>query len=105
MMNHVSRFTRAEMTRAHAGLVTAFVAGDEDARSKQLASIVREHAVAAAGDTQAFAGLMAKQVEAGAAVTYTVLRSLAPRLGLTDAETQELIAQAVAQMDESAFPE
>lgn len=105
MMNYVSRNARAEMTRAHAGLVTAIVAGDEQARSAQLASIVREHAVASAGDAPAFAMLMGKQVEAGALVTHTVLRMLARRLGMSDAETQEIIAQAVAQVDETAFPE
>lgn len=105
MMNHVPRAVRAEMTRAHAGLVTTFVAGDEAARSVQLTSIVREHATSAGRDASAFALLMAKQVEAGAVVTYTVLRSLAKRLGLSDEETQEIIAQAVAQVDETAFPE
>jgi hypothetical protein len=105
MTHHVSRAARAEMTRAHAGIVTAFVAGDEKARTQQVASIVREHAQMAAGDPAAFAVLMGKQVEAGAVVTFTVLRSLSKRLGLSDAETQEIIAQAVAQVDESAFPE
>ncbi|EYT59747.1 hypothetical protein D514_0111575 [Microbacterium sp. UCD-TDU] len=93
------------MTRAHAGIVTAFVAGDEKARTQQVASIVREHAQTAAGDPAVFAVLMGKQVEAGAVVTFTVLRSLSKRLGLSDAETQAIIAQAVAQVDESAFPE
>lgn len=105
MANHVSRAQRAEMVRAHAGIVTAFVSGDEPARSQQLASIVQDHAQASAGDIGMFAGLMGKQVEAGAVVTYTVLRSLSKRLGLSDAETQEIIAQAVAQLDEGDFPE
>lgn len=105
VMSHVTRAQRAEMVRAHAGIVTAWVAGDEEARSQQLASIVRDHAEAARGDILTFAGLMGKQVEAGAALSYTLVRMLAKRLNLSDAETQEAIAQAVAQVDDSAFPE
>lgn len=92
------------MMRAHAGLVTTLVAGDEHGRYEQLKSIVREHAEDSGGDIGAFAGRMGKQVEAGALVTYSVLRLLAKRLGLSEGEAHAVIAQAIAGLDDEAFP-
>lgn len=93
------------MFRAHAGLVTTLVAGDEHARSEQLKAIVQEHAEKSSGDLGEFAGRMGKQVEAGALVTHSVLRMLAKRLDLSDEETHTVIAQAIASVNESLFPE
>lgn len=93
------------MLRAHAGLVTAMVAKDEVVRTAQLKSIIQEHAERAAGDPVAFTGRMAKQIEAGVLITHMVLTSLAKRLDMTDAEAQEVIAQAISQVDDGAFPE
>lgn len=104
-MTHISRSARAEMMRAHAGLVTTMVSGDENARDRQLAAIVAEHVQNADGNVGTFTGLMGKQVEAGAHVTFTVLRLLAKRLNMTAEETQATIAQAIAALDEDAFPE
>lgn len=104
MTSHVSRADRTEMLRAHAGLVTTMVAVDEVARNHLLAAVVREHAEKSVGDVGAFTALMAKQVEAGALVTHSVLRMLARRLDLTDQETQEVIAQAIASVDEADLP-
>lgn len=105
MTSHVSRADRTEMLRAHAGLVTTMVAVDEVARNQQLRAIVREHAERSAGDVGTFSALMAKQVEAGALVTHSVLRLLARRLKMTDEETQEVIAQAFASVVDSDLPE
>lgn len=93
------------MLRAHAGLVTTMVAVDESARNQQLSAIVREHAAKSAGDMGTFTALMAKQIEAGAIVTHSVLRMLARRLNLTDEETQAVIAQAIAGLNEADLAE
>lgn len=81
------------------------VALDEVARNNQLRAIVREHAEKSVGDVGAYTARMAKQVEAGALVTHSVLRMLARRLDLTDEQTQEVIAQAIASLDETDLPE
>lgn len=93
---HLSRHERAEMIRAHAGLVTAVVGKDPDALDGQLKSILREQSEASRGDVKAFAGRMAKQVEAGAIVTRHLLMSLAPRLDMTEAEAHEVFASIYA---------
>lgn len=93
---HLTKHERAEMIRAHAGLVTALVGNDPDALDRQLKSIVREQSEASQGDVKAFAGSMAKQVEAGAIVTRHLLMSLAPRLEMTEAEAHELFASIYA---------
>lgn len=93
------------MLRAHAGIVTALVAGDAQARDQQVKAIVVDHAEKSGGDMGLFAGRMGKQVEAGARVTQTVLRMLAKRLDLTDEETQAVIAQAIASIDDDLMPE
>lgn len=93
---HLTKHERAEMIRAHAGLVTALVGNDPDALDRQLKSIVREQSEASPGDVKAFAGRMAKQVEAGAIVTRHLLMSLAPRLEMTEAEAHELFASIYA---------
>lgn len=46
-----------------------------------------------------FAGRMGKQVEAGALVTRHLLMSLAPRLGMSEGETLQLIAETYASDD------
>lgn len=91
------------MLRAHAGIVTTMIAGDEKARLEQLKSIVQEHAERANGDAVAFTGRMAKQIEAGALITHMVLKSLAKRLDMTDTQAHEIVAQAIAQLDDDAF--
>ncbi|EZP26254.1 hypothetical protein [Microbacterium oleivorans] len=93
---HLTKHERAAMIRAHAGLVTALLGKDPDALDGQLKSIVREQSEASRGDVKAFAGRMAKQVEAGAIVTRHLLMSLAPRLDMTEAEAQELLATIYA---------
>lgn len=92
----LTKAERAEMIRAHAGLVTALVSKDADALEVQLKSIVREQSEASRGDVKAFAGRMAKQVEAGAIVTRHLLMSLAPRLDVTEAEAHALLASIYA---------
>tara|TARA_R110002020_G_scaffold203551_5_gene407315 strand:- start:3201 stop:3530 length:330 start_codon:yes stop_codon:yes gene_type:complete len=93
---HLTKHERAAMIRAHAGLVTALLGKDPDALDGQLKSIVREQSEASRGDVKAFAGRMAKQVEAGAIVTRHLLMSLAPRLDMTEAEAHELLATIYA---------
>lgn len=90
---------RSEMVRAFAGLLTAKVANDPRAADAQLKSIIRDQAEASGGDLEVFAVRMAKQVEAGAIVAWTILRSLAPRLGLTEFETQRVLAEVFAVHD------
>lgn len=102
---HLSQADRSEMLRAHAGLVTTLVAGDERARREQLNAIVQEHAEQSNGDVGTFAGRMGKQVEGGALITHTILRMLAKRLELSDEETQVVIAQAIARVGDDMFPE
>lgn len=94
--NHLTKSERAEMIRAHAGLVTALVSKDPDALDGQLKSILREQSEASRGDVTAFAGRMAKQVEAGAIVTRHLLMSLAPRLDMTEGDAHELFASIYA---------
>lgn len=43
-------------------------------------------------------------IEGGALITHMVLKSLAKRLDLTDAETRQIIAQAIARLEEDGFP-
>lgn len=93
---HLSKHERAEMMRAHAGLVTALIKKDNAALDGQLKAIVVEQSEASHGDVKAFAGRMGKQVEAGAIVTRHLLMSLAPRLELTEDEAQELFASIYA---------
>ncbi len=93
---HLTKHERAEMIRAHAGLVPALVGKDPDAVDGQLKSILREQSEASRGDVKAFAGRMAKQVEAGAIVTRHLLMSLAPRLDMTEAEAHGLFASIYA---------
>lgn len=93
------------MFRAHVGVVTALIANDEVAVDAQLRGIVEDQVQASGGDFSVFAARMAKQVEAGARTTRHILMSLAPRLGLTEAETQEIIAQVYSTGFEDALPE
>lgn len=93
---HLSKTERAEMIRAHAGLVTALVSKDPKAFEVQLMAIVREQSEASRGEVKVFAGRMAKQVEAGAIVTRHLLMSLAPRLDMTEAEAHALFASTYA---------
>lgn len=96
---HLTKHERAEMIRAHAGLVTALVSKDADALDSQLKAILVEQSTASHGDVKAFAGRMAKQVEAGALVTRHLLMSLAPRLDMTESEAHELFAAVYAGDD------
>lgn len=105
MTLHFSRAERAEMLRSHAGIVTALVANDEEARRAQLRAIVLEHLEKAAGEPTELASRMAKQVEAGAHVTHAVLRLLSKRLNLSEEETHQVIAHAISQLEDEALPE
>lgn len=96
---HLSKHERAEMMRAHAGLVTALIAKDDDALDAQLKAILADHVAASNGVVKNFAGRMGKQVEAGALVTRHLLMSLAPRLGMSESETLQLIAETYASDD------
>lgn len=90
---------RNEMARLFAGLLTAKVAHDDDATTAQLNSILDEQWTASQGDVSTFGRRMVKQVEAGAAVAHALLRSLAARVGLTEAELQQLIAETLTFND------
>lgn len=83
---HASRDERAEMFRAHIGLVTALSDDDQDAITAQLKEMILDAATASNGDIGAFAGRMAKQAEAGARVTRHVILDFAQALGITEAE-------------------
>ena len=104
MTHHVSQAERSEMLRVHAGLLTTMIAGDEAARAAQLKSTVQDHGERSAGDPVAFTGRMVKQIEAGALITHMVFKSLAKRLDLTDAETNEIVAQAIARLEDDDLP-
>ncbi|KSW30180.1 hypothetical protein [Cellulomonas sp. B6] len=84
------------MIRAFAGLLTAKIANDPRAVDLQLKSIVGDQVKASGGDVEEFALRMAKQVEAGAVVAWTILRSLAPRLGMSESEVQRVLAEVFA---------
>lgn len=90
---------RNEMLRAFNGLVTAKVAGDSTAVTAQLQHILTDQIAASNGDPRVFGARMAKQVEAGAELTHAVLKSLAPRLGMTVAELQQVYAETAALND------
>ena len=94
---HISAEERTEMLRSSAGIVTALVARDESAVRGQIISIVSEQASLAQGDFATFAARMGKQLEASSRVTWHVVMSLAPRLGLSEEETQRVLAQAFSE--------
>ena len=95
----ISAADRNEMLRTFAGLVTAKVAKDPEAVNLQLKAIIRDPAEASHGDLEAFATRMVKQVEAGAIVAWHILKSLAPRLGLSEAEAQQVLAEISSSDD------
>lgn len=101
---HLPQSDRGEMLRAHAGLVTTIVSDDADARADQLKSIVQEHLEKSHGDVGVFAARMAKQVEAGALITHSIMRMLSKRLNLSEQETQVIVAQAIGSVDDTEFP-
>jgi hypothetical protein len=82
------------MLRASSGVVTALVANDPKAVTAQILSMVKDQVELSAGDPAMLTFRMIKQLEASARVTQVVLRSLSSRLGASDAEVQEILAQA-----------
>ncbi|NYF18482.1 hypothetical protein HDC37_003346 [Microbacterium sp. AK009] len=98
-MGDLSAHDRNEMLRAFAGLLTAKVADDPSATNAQLKFIVQEQVAASNGDAAILVARMAKQVEAGAVVAHTVLRMLSSRFGLTEAELQQALAEAISSED------
>lgn len=95
----ISAADRNEMLRTFAGLVTAKVAKDPEAVNLQLKAIIRDQAEASHGDLEAFATRMAKQVAAGAIVARAILKSLAPRRELSEAEAQRVWAEIYSSDD------
>jgi hypothetical protein len=89
---------RAEMLRSHMGLVTALIDGAPEVWKSQIGSIVAEQADASRGDIAVFAGRMAKQIEAGARVTHGVIKLLASRLGISEAEANRIVAEAYGEL-------
>lgn len=102
---HLSAADRTEMIRAHTGLVTALIDGDDRALRMQLRGLVDDQWQASGGDVDVFRRRMSKHIEAGARSTWHVMMSLAPRLGLTTAETQQIIAQIYSGDFEDQLPE
>ncbi|MGD8168550.1 hypothetical protein ACEXOS_015115 [Herbiconiux sp. P16] len=96
MMHDIPKDQLQEMLRASSGVVTALIANDPAAANAQALAIVAEQAELSAGDSEMLAFRMVKQLEASARITHQVIRSLAPRLGLTEAQTQEILAQSWA---------
>lgn len=89
---------RAEMLRSHMGLVTALIDGSPEVWKSQIGSIVAEQAEAPRGDIAVLAGRMAKQIEAGARVTHGVIKLLAVRLGISEAEANRIVAEAYGEL-------
>lgn len=97
MVKDISGDELAEMFRAQAGLVTALIAHDDEAVKAQLRMIIEDQGALAEGDARVLVWRLAKQAEVGARMTWHAIKSLAPRLGLTEAETNRVLAETYAE--------
>lgn len=87
----------AEMIRASVGILTSKIANDGPAVDLQLQQIITDQQAAAHGDVGLFAALMAKQVEAATIVAWALLKSLAPRAGMSEQEINQVIGRIAAE--------
>ena len=86
------------MVSAHTAVVASIVSEEPRVARSQIIRIMADQAVKANGDQAALLALLAKQVEVGARMTDAVLDRVAGRLGLSDHEKQQIIAQAGAEL-------
>lgn len=92
-----SKDERAEMLRAHTGIVTAFIQDDRSAIEAQAGGVLRDIVERSDGDTTWITLRLEKQLEAGAFATWQVVRMLAPRAGLTAEEVNRIMAEVYAE--------
>lgn len=96
---NLSAGERAEMLRAFSGLVTARIAGDNEAAASQLRSIVADQTHAALGNPAVAVARLAKQLEASAVVAAGITKMLAKRFDMSVDEAQQVIAQTWSSPD------
>ena len=89
---------RAEMIRAHIGLMTAVLAGDDAARGAMIGEIIRSEGQPS-GDTATLVARLGKQIEAGAQVSVMLMKMVADDRGRTYEDAVQELGQKALELE------